>query len=437
MGVVTSQAAVPSRRDPLMAFIERRPQIMAAGAERTHRLPLVRRMGVVTDSALAFHCRRMSDSLIPEFIDLVTPKAERRLLLEKKAGFIVAVGVMTNRAVPMSGGHLRGHLSSRVAGDTQSIGGTGQQKGVFGGVGVMAKIAAPVAKRLMAERLLALVLQLRMTGSAEGDSGVDQESFVSGTMGVVTFGALAAHEGSVQAGSAHVLIDGLMTLAAQGTLVTNQQSGGFAFVRKVTDGAAAFPNRRMRHPLGSAYPAVTVATQLIGRLAQQGRLSRRRSVAAMASETIPRGRRLMRPRGVRRDIRAQVFKGVACEAKFRRIDLDHARVVAGVGLMTGRAVPLGHGLMQPGPSKGFLHIIVTAITEVAALGRYREGHGRPRAGMTGGALPLGNRRMDPGAEQHGAIGGMTVMTIGTGGRHRITPVFLFEGRRAGLVTTSA
>ena len=156
---MTLQTTFASRDDSLMAPAE----IMALATEVGNGFHLLRSMGIVANSAFAINRRRMPHSLLPVGINFMTIDTESRLLLQQITLFIVAVGMVTNRTVLMSRGGAFSHLAPGVTGHTETVCGTGQQKRLFAGVGIMAQRAAPFGKRLMSLGFFPFIFNLLMT----------------------------------------------------------------------------------------------------------------------------------------------------------------------------------------------------------------------------------------------------------------------------------
>jgi len=298
-----------------MALLERVANLMTAGAKGAHRLLFLRRVRIVTSATLAFDRRRMTRSLFPEGVDFMAIEAQRRLFLEEILRFVVTVGVMADRAVPMGAGNLVGYFAPRMAGHAQAVGGIGQKERLIAGMSIVTQFATPLAEGFMAPRLLALILDLLMALHAQPGSRGDQQMFLAGAMGIMARGAIAGHEGPVQTGPPHVVIDRLMAFAAQSPLILDQQSGTIALMRLMAGSTAPVAGRRMDHRLGRQDVGVTIATELVRRFEQQRRLSRRRGMGAMAGQAVPLRDRFMGVIRGQGNARSQMFEFMTFETK--------------------------------------------------------------------------------------------------------------------------
>jgi hypothetical protein len=106
-------------------------------------------MRVVTPVAFTIDRGCVSDAVAPVAVHFVAGDAEIGLLAKLEAGFPIAVGMMTDRAVCMGLGGVGLNAIVPVAVDAQLTGAAGKQKGLVAAVGQMAQIAASFGERLM------------------------------------------------------------------------------------------------------------------------------------------------------------------------------------------------------------------------------------------------------------------------------------------------
>jgi hypothetical protein len=135
-----------------------RRDIMTAGADAAVgllALAQLRRVGIVTGIAVASHRRGMADTVRPELIDVMTAKAQARLLFEQIAALCVPVGMVTDRTILVPPRRPGRWVAVLMAGDAEVLSIVSQQKRQDTAVRTVTQFALTIFEWLM-RRLLAL-----------------------------------------------------------------------------------------------------------------------------------------------------------------------------------------------------------------------------------------------------------------------------------------
>lgn len=403
VGIVAGMAAVRAGGDPFMAQLELlRGDVMTPGTKialpaRLHDPTGIDEMRIVTGGALALPGRRMSHTLVPVGIDLVTVQAQLRQTLQKIRAPVVAVRGMTDRAVAMRAGRqLPGFLVVMTV-DAKRSDALRQQRRFFTGVGTMTRSAKPVFERLMTAFLLPQGFLFLVALAARRRALGRQQLWLRRTVGVMTSGALPIGKGPVNTELPHVPVHLLMTLGAEFLLLLDQNTGHRTFMVTVAGQALPLLCRRMVDRPRLDRSGMAVEAQGFGRGAQQLFLSGCSQVRLMAAETSPfGGRGVGTPLAGLRGTGAEIGEPVAGKTERLGWLAGHPPVIADVRRMTLLTLPFHHRPMDARPGKGTLLTGMAPVTQRGARCAPGKRRGSRRRLMTLLAGGLRHRLMHHG-----------------------------------------